>query len=380
MIEESSWMNEELRIYRSTVRRFIENEFIPNQARWRQQQYPDIDAWTKAGKVGILLCDVPEEYGGSGGTFAHAAVIVEEIARVGVHFGAYTHNSMAQYIVAYATEEQKRNWLPRMARGELVGAIAFTEPAAGSDITAIKTTARREGDQYVINGSKTFITNGMHAGIVCLAVKTDPAAAGMKGVSLVIVETKDLAGYQVGRPLEKLGYHGQDTCEIFFNDVRIPTNNLLGSVEGRGISQVMETLNYERLSICTAAVATAEEAVEITTKYAKERMVFGKPLIELQNTRFKLAECKTEAHVARVFLDECIRRFIEGRSDAVMVAEAKYWLTECEGRIVDTCLQIHGGYGYMTEYLIARMWADSRVHRIGGGTGELMRESIGWSL
>ena len=267
-----------------------------------------------------------------------------------------------------------------MARGELVGAIAMTEPAAGSDLQGIKTTARRDGDHYVINGSKTFITNGWHASIVCLAVKTDPRAAGLKGISLIIVETKDLSGYRVGRSLEKVGMHALDTCELFFDDVRVPASNLLGAAEGLGFSQMMEQLSYERLTIGLGAVATAEQAVAITTKYVKERMAFGKPLIDFQNTRFKLAECKTEAHIGRVFLDNCIERFIAGQLDPVTAAMAKYWLTDCQCRIVDECVQLHGGYGYMMEYPIARMWADSRVQRIYAGTNEIMKELIAWSL
>jgi len=373
-------MSEELRMFRSTVHKFIEKEFAPHQARWRQQHRPDAEAWTKAGELGILLSDVPAEYGGGGGTFAHETIVVEELAQAGIHFASFIQSSVAHYILAYASEDQKRNWLPRMARGELVGAIAMSEPAAGSDIGGIKTVARRDGDSYVINGSKTFVTNGWHAGIVCLAVKTDAKAAGLKGISLVIVETKDLPGYRVGRPLEKVGMHAQDTCELFFDEVRVPASNLLGPAEGLGFSQMMEKMSYERLAIGVAAVATAEQAVAITTEYVKERRAFGKPLIDFQNTRFKLAECKTEAHIGRVFLDNCIERFIVGQLDSVAAAQAKYWLTDCEGRIVDDCLQLHGGYGYMTEYPIARMWADSRVHRIYAGTNEILKELIAWSL
>jgi acyl-CoA dehydrogenase len=267
-----------------------------------------------------------------------------------------------------------------MARGELVGAIAMSEPSAGSDLQGIKTTARRDGDHYVINGSKTFITNGWHAGIICLAVKTDAKAAGPKGISLIIVETKDLPGYQVGHPLEKVGMHERDTCELFFDEVRVPVLNLLGQAEGKGFSQMMAQLPFERLTVGVAAVATAEQAVAITTKYAKERTAFGKPLIDFQNTRFKLAECKTEAHIGRVFIDNCIERFLTGQLDAVTAAMAKYWLTDCQCRIVDECLQLHGGYGYMLEYPIARMWADGRVQRIYAGANEIMKEVIGWSL
>ena len=373
-------MNDELEIFRKTVRQFVQTEFVPQHPRWCQQHRPDAEAWTAAGRAGILLPEVPEEYGGGGGTFAHEAVVIEELAQAGVHFGSNVHSIVAHYILAYGSPEQKKHWLPRMVRGELVGAIAMTEPGAGSDLAGIKTSARREGDHYVINGSKTFITNGWHAGIVCLALKTDPKSAGVKGISLVMVETKNLPGYRVGRSFEKLGRHAQDTCELFFDEVRVPVSNLLGSSEGRGFTQMMEQLPFERLSIGVEAVATSELAVSITTRYAKERKAFGGPLLDLQSVRFKLAECKTEAHIGRVFIDNCIVRFIAGQLDAVTAAMAKYWLTECEGRIVDECLQLHGGYGYMTEYPIARMWADSRVQRIYAGANEIMKEVIGWAL
>jgi len=319
---------EALRTFRTTIRAFVQTELAPHQDRWREQQFPDADAWTKAGAVGMLLSDVPAEFGGGGGTFAHETIVVEELTRAGVPFASFIHDSVAHYILAYGSEAQQRNWLPRMAHGELVGAIAMSEPAAGSDLQGIATTARREGDDYVINGSKTFISNGWHAGLVCLAVKTDVKAAGPKGISLIIVETKGLPGYRVGRPLAKVGMQAQDTCELFFTDVRVPAANLLGPAEGRGSFQIMEMMSYERLAIGVAAVATAERAVAITAKYAKERTAFGKPLIEFQNTRFTLAECKTEAHIARVFLDKCIERFVAGQLDAFTTAMAKYWLTD----------------------------------------------------
>jgi len=369
-----------LRTFRSTVRAFVRTEFGPHQDRWRQQQFPDADAWTKAGAVGMLLSDVPAEYGGGGGTFAHETVVVEELTRAGVPLHSFIHDNVAHYILAYGSEAQKRNWLPRMARGELVGAIAMSEPTAGSDLQAIRTTARRDGDHYVISGSKTFITNGWHAGLVCLAVKTDPQATGPKAISLIMVETRGLPGYRVGRPLEKVGMHAQDTCELFFDTVRVPASNLLGPVEGRGGFQIMEEMSYERLAIGVAAVTTAEQAVAVTTKYVKERKAFGNPLIDFQNTRFKLAECATEAHIARVFLKDCVERFIAGQLDAFTTAMAKYWLTDCECRIVDECLQLHGGYGYLAAYPIARMWTDSRVHRIYAGTNEILKEMIASSL
>jgi acyl-CoA dehydrogenase len=377
---QSAWMNEDVRMFRKTVRQFIQNEFVPHQARWREQHRPDASAWTDAGRAGLLLADLPEDYGGGGGTFAHEAVVLEELAQAGVHFGSAIQSTVAHYILAYGKEEQKRDWLPRLARGELVAAIAMTEPSAGSDLQAIKTSARRDGDHYVINGSKTFITNAAHASLVCLAAKTDPKLTGMRAISLIIVETKNLPGYRVGKPLEKVGMHGQDTCEVFFNDVRVPVKNLLGSAEGRGFAQMMEQLPYERLQIAVGAVAMAEQAVALTTAYVKDRSAFGKPLMDLQNTRFKLAECKAAVQIGRVFLDNCIERHLAGKLDEPSTAMAKYWLTEMQCRVIDDCLQLHGGYGYMTEYPIARMWADSRVQRIYAGSNEIMKELIAWSL
>jgi acyl-CoA dehydrogenase len=377
---DSPWMTDELRRFRKHIRQFICAEFAPHQARWREQQHPDAEAWTRAGAIGMLLTDVPVAYGGGGGTFAHEAVVVEELAQAGVQFGSFIQNSVAQYILAYGREEQKRTWLPRMARGELVGAIAISEPAAGSDVAGITTVARRDGDTYVVNGSKTFVTNGWHAGLVCLAAKTDVKAAGAKSVSLIMVERNNLPGYRVGRSLAKVGQHDQDTCELFFEDARVPAANLLGSAEGRGVSQMMEKMSYERLAIGVAAVATAERAVALTANYAKARMAFGKPLIDLQNTRFRLAECQTATHIGRVFLDHCIARFVAGQLDESAVAMAKYWLTDCECRVVDECLQLHGGSGYLTDSPIAHMWADSRVHRIYAGTNEILKEVIAWAL
>ncbi len=377
---QSPWMTDDVRLFRKTVRQFIQEEFVPHQDRWRAQQRPDAEAWTAAGRAGILLTDVPEEYEGGGGSFAHEAIVLEELVHAGVHFGSSIQSIVGHYVLAYGSEEQKRTWLPRMARGELVGAIAMSEPAAGSDLQGIQTTARRDGDHYVINGSKTFITNGGHASLVCLAAKTDPRVTGLKGISLIMVETKDLPGYRVGRSLEKVGMHAQDTCELFFDDVRVPVANLLGAAEGKGFSQMMDRLTYERLTVGVTAVAMAEHAVAVTTAYVKERTAFGKPLIDFQNTRFKLAECKTAAQVGRVFLDNCIARFMADGLDEVTAAMAKYWLTEWQCRIVDECVQLHGGYGYMTEYPIARMWTDSRVQRIYAGTNEIMKELIACAL
>ena len=376
----SRWMDDDLEIFRRTVRDFVNREFVPHQARWREQHRPDADAWLKAGATGLLLTDVPEEYGGGGGTFAHEAVVLEELAYANVQFGSCEQSVVAHYLLAHGTEAQKTRWLPRLASGELVGSIAMSEPGAGSDLQAIKTTARRSGDGYVIHGSKTFITNGYHTSLICLAAKTDPNAHGPTGISMILVETDDLPGYHVGRSLEKIGTQGQDTCELFFDEVRVPADHLLGTREGIGFAQMMERLPFERLSIAISAVATAKHAVAITSDYVKERHAFGKPLLDFQNTRFRMAECATDVRIGRVFIDDCIERAIGGEWDGITSAMAKYWLTACECRVVDECLQLHGGYGYMAEYPIARMWTDSRLHRIGGGTNEIMKEIIGWSL
>jgi acyl-CoA dehydrogenase len=374
------WQTDDVRMYRESVRRFIQNEFVPLQARWRQQHRPDPAAWASAGQAGLLLPDVSAAFGGGGGTYAHECVVIEELTRAGVPFGAGVQSIVAHYILSFGSEAQKLKWLPRMARGELVGSIAMSEPAAGSDLAGIKTTARRDGDYYVVNGSKTFITNAAHAGLVCIAAKTNPSAPGMRAISMIVAETENLAGYKIGAPLEKVGMHAQDTCEMFFDDMRVPAENLLGSVEGRGFTQMMQQLPFERLSIALAAVTMAEEAIAITTRYAKERMVAGKPLFDLQNTRFKLAECAADARVGRAYIDQCIMRYLGGQLDDASAAVAKYWLTDRQCRTIDECVQLHGGYGYMTEFPVARMWIDSRVQRIYAGTNEVMKEVIAWSL
>ncbi|WP_243305294.1 acyl-CoA dehydrogenase family protein [Geothrix oryzisoli] len=373
-------MDEELKLFRPAIARVVEREFVPHQPRWRAQHRPDADAWLKAGQAGMLLVDLPAEFGGGGGSFVHEAIVVEELAKAGVNFASYVHDGVAHYIHAYGREEQKRDLLPRMAAGELVGAVALTEPSAGSDLQGIRMTAKRVGDDYIINGSKTFVTNGSLMGLVCLAVRTDPAAPPIRGISLLLVETEGLAGFARGQPLEKVGMHGQDTCEVFFDEVRVPASCLLGNKEGQGFAQIMERMIYERLAIGVIAVATMETAVRLTSTYVKERMAYGAPLLELQNTRMKLAECATKARVGRVFLDECVDRFVAGQLDSVAAAQVKYWLTDCECEVVDECVQLHGGYGYMTEYEIARMWADSRVHRIFAGANEVLKEVIAWSL
>lgn len=376
----SPWMDEETEIYRDAVRKFIVGELAPHEEHWRKQQHVDRQAWHQAGEMGLLLTDVPKEYGGGGGTFAHEAVIAEELVRAGVgSFGNAVHSIVAHYILNHGTEAQKQRWLPPLARGELIGAIAMSEPGAGSDLQGIKTRAVRDGDHYVINGSKTFITNGYNGNLICVVTKTDPAQ-GARGVSLIMAETDELPGYRVGRILEKLGQKGQDTCELFFDDCRVPVTHLLGSAEGQGFYQLMQDLPYERTLIAVSAVAAIERALEVTTQYTKERKVFGKPLLELQNTRFKLAEVKTTAHVARVFLDSCIQRLIAGTLDTVTASMAKWWTTQMQCDVLDECLQLHGGYGYMLEYPVCQMYADARVQKIYGGANEIMKEIIARSL
>ena len=373
-------MTEDAQSFQVKVRDFIATEMTPHLARWGEQGQPDLEAWQKAGQAGLLLSDIPARYGGGDKTFAHEAVVVQELARASVHVGFGIQSIAAQYILAYGTEEQRQRWLPRMASGTLIAAIGMTEPDAGTDLQGIRTTARKAADHYVVNGAKRYITNGGYATLLCLAVRTDEAAKGPRSLSMVIVETAGLPGYRIAPASQKIGRHAQNVCELSFDDVRVPAANLLGASEGRGLLQMMEQLPYERLAIALSAVAATERAVEITTRHAKDRKAFGKPLLDLQNTRFKLAECKTEAHIGRVFVDACIQRHMFGQLDAVSAAMAKYWLTDRQFSIIDDCVQIHGGAGYMQDSEIARMWADSRAQRIYAGTNEIMKEAIGWSL
>jgi acyl-CoA dehydrogenase len=376
--ESSVWMTEETRSFRATVRKFIGKEMAPLRPSWEAQGRPDRDIWRKAGEAGLLLADLPAECGGAGGTFAHEAVMVEELARANIHIGFGIQSIVAHYIHACGDAEQHLQWLPRMASAELVGAVCMTEPDAGSDLQGIKTTARRDGDDYIVNGAKRFISNGNYADLLCVAVRT--GSSGPRALSLLMVETAGLAGFRTGPDHKKIGRHAQNTCDLYFDDVRVPAANLLGASEGRGLFQMMDQLPYERLAIGLSAVVAAEHAVEITTRYVKERKAFGKPLLEFQNTRFKLAECRTAAHVGRLFIDDCIARHLAGRLDAVTAAMAKYWLTEAQGQIVDDCVQLHGGYGYMQDFEIARMWADGRAQRLYAGSNEIMKEAVGWSL
>ncbi len=375
-----SWMNPELESFRDAVRRFIAAEIIPHQERWKQQQHVDRDVWDKAGEMGILLADISEQYGGSGGTFAHQVIVFEELTTAGdMCFGLHVHAIVAHYLLNQGTEQQKQTYLPQLASGAMIAAIAMTEPGAGSDLQGIRTTAVLDGNEYVINGSKTFISNGYLADLIVVVAKTDPAL-GAKGTSLMLVETKNLAGFKVGRILEKIGQKGQDTCELFFDNVRIPADNILGEKAGSGFFQLMAELPYERAIIAVSGVAAVERALALTVAHTRERKVFGKPLIEMQNTRFVLAEIKTEAMVARVFLDHCIEALIAGKLDTVTASMAKYWITDLQCSAIDRCLQLFGGYGYMMEYPIAQMFADARVQRIYGGANEIMKEIIARSL
>ncbi len=376
----SPWMTDELSMLRDLSRSFFEREAVPHQERWAKQQHVDRDFWNKAGEVGLLCASVPQEYGGGGGNFAHEVVISEEYGRtLDGSFGNGVHSVIcAHYIANYGSEEQKRRWLPKMATGELVAGIAMTEPGTGSDLQAVKTRAVREGDEYVVNGAKTFISNGLQADLMITVAKTDPKE-GARGISLIVVET-DRPGYSHGRVLEKIGMKGQDTAELFYEDVRVPVTNVLGDAEGLGFVQLMQQLPQERLSIAIGAVVAMERVVELTAQYAKERTAFGQELMGFQNTRFVLAECATETHVARVFLDDCIERHLAGELDAATASMAKYWCTEKQCQVVDRCLQLFGGYGYMLEYPIARAYADARVQKIYGGTNEIMKELIARTL
>ncbi|HTT42765.1 MAG TPA: acyl-CoA dehydrogenase family protein [Steroidobacteraceae bacterium] len=376
----SSWVDEELAIYRDAAVRFIEAEMLPQDARWRAQHHVGHAIWRRAGELGFLCADVPSEFGGGGGDFRHEVVLYEELARRGLSgFGQGVHSIAAHYLLNHGTEAQKRRYLPPLARGELVGAIAMTEPNAGSDLQGIRTRATPQGNDYVVNGSKIFITNGYLAGLVLLVVKTDPER-GAKGTSILIVETAKLAGYRVGGFLDKVGQHAQDTTELFFANVRVPRECLLGGVEGRGFAQLMSDLPYERMIVAVQALGVMEGALEETVKYVKSRSAFGKTLLELQNTRFRLAEAATITRIARTFIDRCIEDVVHGRLDDAGASMAKWWTTDMQQRVLDECVQLHGGYGYMNEYLVARMYADARVTRIYGGTNEIMKELIARTL
>ncbi len=377
-LAQGSYVTDELRMFQETARRFMQTEVGPNVARWDEQGCVDRDLWTKAGALGLLCPSVPSEYGGGDGNVAFEKVLIEEQAKVGCSsWGLSLHNGIvAHYILNYGTEAQKLAWLPKLASGEWVGAIAMTEPGTGSDLQSVRTTALADGDDYVVNGQKVFITNGQQADLIIVVAKTNPDDKG-KGISLVVVEAGNAEGFRRGRNLEKVGMHGQDTSELFFENVRIPKTNLLGKGEGMGFMQLMEQLPQERLIVAWAAVAAIELALDITTTYVKDRKAFGKRVIDFQNTRFQLAEARTEAMLGRILVEKCTELLLNRKLDAVTAAMAKYWTTDKQFEIADLCLQLHGGYGYMDEYPISRLWRASRVQRIYGGTNEIMKELIG---
>lgn len=378
-----SWLSDELRLLSGQVARFIRTELEPRAEQWRQDGCVDRDTWRKAGEAGLLCASIPETYGGGGGTRAHEAVIHQELSRAGMGGSFGTANSVssalvAHYILAYGTEEQKRRWLPTMARGELVGAIAMTEPGAGSDLQAVRTSATKVDNGWRVNGQKTFISNGQTADLIAVVARTS-AQPGGKGLSMLMLETDGAAGFTRGRKLEKIGMPAQDTSELSFDDVFIPDDNLLGT-EGGGFAQLMHQLAWERMVIALDATVNIERAVELTTAYVRERSAFGRPLFDLQNTQFVLADAKTQAIVARTFIDGLMERLLADDLDAATAAAAKLWTTETQCKVIDACQQLFGGYGYMLEYPIARLFADARVSRIYGGANEIMKLIVARTL
>ena len=376
-----SWRGEEVERFRDNWVRFVETEMAPGDAEARERGHVGHELWRRAGELGFLCVDIPEEWGGGGGDFRHEAVLHEEMARralSGMSIGV--HSIAAHYLLNHGTDDQKRRFLPLLATGELIGAIAMTEPGAGSDLQAIRTRAERRGnEEWVLNGAKTFISNGYLAGLIVVVCKTDPAERA-RGISLMLVETKNCPGFRVGRLLDKIGRKAQDTAELFFDDVRVPADNLLGGAEGRGFAQLMDDLPYERLMIGVGALAAMEGAYEATLDYVRQRQAFGRAIADFQNTRFKLAEVATQIMAGRAFIDRCVEDLLAGRLDAATAAMAKLWASEAEGRVIDELLQLHGGYGYMNEFMIARMYADARIARIYGGSNEIMKEVIARAL
>jgi len=372
----------EIALLADAAARFFEREATPERIqKWRDDGQVERAFWRQAGEAGLLGASIPAEYGGGGGDFRHEVALVEQVAKHGVEgFALSLHNVIIlPYVLAHGTEEQKRRWLPKLCSGESVAAIAMSEPGAGSDLQAIRTTALKDGNGYRINGAKTFISNGQIADFIIVVAKTDPDAGG-KGVSLLIVDTHDAEGFRRGKALDKIGLDAQDTSELFFDDVWVPADNLLGDREGQGFRQLMAELPRERLIIAVGSIQTMEKALSVTTEYVKERQAFGQRIFDFQNTQFRLAECKAKATVAKVYVGDCVQRYMDGTLDLTTAAIAKLFATETEWELVDACLQLHGGYGYVNDYAIARMWRNARVQRIYGGSSEIMKLLIARSL
>ncbi|MDO6799537.1 acyl-CoA dehydrogenase family protein [Shimia thalassica] len=374
------WMEEEHHAFGDSVRRFLEDEFQPNRDQWKKDGLVPKAFWKKAGEIGILGATIPEEHGGLGLSRHFDAVSFLEQAKIGDSgWGFSVHNIATHYITAFGTEQQKAKWLPDLASGEKVAAIAMTEPGTGSDLQAVKTSAVKDGNNYLINGSKTFITNGGSADLIVLVAKTDPSSRS-KGVSLIMIETEGLEGFAVGRRLDKMGMKRNDTAELSFQDVRVPQTNLLGLEEGQGFYQLMRQLPWERLILAYSALGAAQCALDTTLDYVRERKAFGQRIMDFQNTRFKLAEAATKIEILAAFVDQCLAELDQGKLTAEKAAMAKWWSTDVQCEIVDNCLQLHGGYGYMNEYLISELYTDARVQKIYGGTNEIMKELIARSL
>ena len=376
----SAWMSEEHRQLQDSVARYMAERWVPRAAEFRAAGRMPPEVWREAAANGLLCASTPAEYGGGGGDFSHEAVILLEQARANCSgWGGGLHSAIvAPYLLQYGTEEQKQRWLPKMCSGELIAAIAMTEPGTGSDLQAIRTSARLQGDHYIVNGAKTFITNGQNANLIIVVCRTGDA--GAKGVSLLVVETEQSPGFRRGRLLDKVGLHAQDTSELFFDDMRVPAANLLGAQEGQGFFQLMAQLPQERLIIALQGVGAMERALDETIRYTKERQAFGKPIWDFQNTRFKLAEVQAVVLAARAFVDACMVAHLKGELDAARAALAKAWVSEQQGRVMDECLQLFGGYGYMMDYPIAELFVDARVQRIYGGTNEIMKELAARSM
>ena len=376
----SRWVDDETAALGALARDFFDTELVPNFERFDQQKYVDREVWRKAGAIGLLCCEVPAEFGGGGGTFAHDAIVFSAQAFAGdMSFGNLVHSGVvAHFLAAYGSDEQRKRWLPGLAAGELIGAVAMTEPGAGTDLKNISSRAIRTGEHYALSGSKTFISNGAQCDLVIVVARTDPAA-GRNGISLLVVETADAPGFRRGRVLDKLGMHGQDTSELFFDEVPVPAGNLLGE-EGDGFGILMRELPRERLVIGIIAVAAMERALQETIAYTKSRDVFGAPLFNMQHVRLELADLATVVRTSRVFLDDCVERFIDGTLDPATASMAKWWLTQNQCDVTDRCLQLFGGYGYMREYLISRLYIDARAQKIYGGANEVMKDLIARSL